>query len=107
LSREREPFTGFDDLKRACESSGQALIEVAHEARPDDILRGTQRDGTRFEMPTIVALIQAINHGTEHRSHINTVRTYLGLEPIEVDGWAYADAHEMIKTAPPTAEANV
>jgi uncharacterized damage-inducible protein DinB len=106
-SREREPFTGFDDLKSACESSGQALIGVANEASPDDILRGTMRDGARFEMPVIVALIQAINHGTEHRAHINTMRVYLGLEPVGVDGWAYADAHKMIQLTPPPAEANV
>ncbi len=35
LSREREPFTGFDDLRSAGESSGQALIEIAESAKPE------------------------------------------------------------------------
>ncbi len=60
------------------------------------MLRGAQQDGKRYEMAATVVLIQAINHATEHRSQINTIRTHLGLEPLDLDGWAYADAHGQI-----------
>ena len=100
LSREREAFTGFDDLRSACDSSGQALVEIAEQATTDDILRGIQRDGKHYEMPATVVLIQAINHATEHRSQINTMRTHLGLEPLDLDGWAYGSAHGQISLQP-------
>jgi uncharacterized damage-inducible protein DinB len=34
-------------------------------------------------------LLQAVNHGTEHRSQIATILTQLGVEPPEMDGWTY------------------
>lgn len=34
-------------------------------------------------------LLQAINHGTEHRSQIATILTQLGVEAPEMDGWTY------------------
>jgi uncharacterized damage-inducible protein DinB len=40
-------------------------------------------------MPVSLFLLQAVNHGTEHRSQIATVLTQLGVEPPEMDGWAY------------------
>jgi uncharacterized damage-inducible protein DinB len=107
LSREREPFTGFHDLRSTCERSGQALIEIAERAKPDDVLRGAQQDGKLYEMAATVVLIQAINHATEHRSQINTMRTHLGVEPLDLDGWAYGNAHGQISVSePPTPAAN-
>jgi uncharacterized damage-inducible protein DinB len=40
-------------------------------------------------MPVGLFLLQAINHGTEHRSQIATTLTQLGVEPPEMDGWGY------------------
>jgi uncharacterized damage-inducible protein DinB len=34
-------------------------------------------------------LLQAVNHGTEHRSQVATVLTQLGVEPPGMDGWTY------------------
>jgi uncharacterized damage-inducible protein DinB len=34
-------------------------------------------------------LIQAINHGTEHRSQVATILTQLGIQPPGMDGWTY------------------
>jgi uncharacterized damage-inducible protein DinB len=39
-------------------------------------------------VPTAVILVQAINHATEHRSHVATILTQLGIQPPEMDGWA-------------------
>ena len=49
-------------------------------------------------MPASLLLLQAVNHGTEHRSQIATVLTQLGIEPPEMDGWTYFFASgQMIK----------
>jgi len=105
--REQEPFPGFDELRGVCDASGQTLIDVAEQAKPDDVLRGKRRNGTGYEITGTVLLIQAINHSTEHRSQINTMLTHLGLEPLDLDGWAYGDAHGQISTSnPPVAVAS-
>jgi uncharacterized damage-inducible protein DinB len=34
-------------------------------------------------------MLQAIHHGNDHRTHICTALSVLGLEPPDIDGWAY------------------
>jgi uncharacterized damage-inducible protein DinB len=34
-------------------------------------------------------MLQAINHATEHRTHIATILTQQGVEPPVLDGWHY------------------
>ena len=36
-------------------------------------------------------MMQAINHATEHRTHVSTMITQLGLEPPDMAGWQYMD----------------
>ncbi len=52
--------------------------------------------------PLGIRLAQAIQHGTDHRSQICTALTSLGIEPPELDVWAYADAQGLL-TETPTA----
>ena len=44
---------------------------------------GTRRSGIR--------LTQAIHHGTDHRSQICTGLSALGIEPPEIDVWAFGE----------------
>ena len=48
-------------------------------------------------MPVSLFLIQAINHGTEHRSQIATILTQIGVEPPEMDGWTYFETSGQLK----------
>jgi uncharacterized damage-inducible protein DinB len=89
--RERQEFPGLELLRSISRQSGEALIEIADRMEPGTILRGTWR-GEPYEMPATIVLTQAINHATEHRSHINTVLTHLGIQPPELDAWAYNSA---------------
>lgn len=34
-------------------------------------------------------MLQAIHHGNDHRTHICTALTVLGVEPPDIDGWSY------------------
>ena len=43
-------------------------------------------------MPAMVLLIQAINHATEHRTHIKTILSQQGIQPPEVDSWTYVSS---------------
>jgi uncharacterized damage-inducible protein DinB len=45
-----------------------------------------------FHVPLGFRLAQAAHHGTDHRSQVCTALTTLGIEPPEIDVWAYGDA---------------
>ncbi len=51
-----------------------------------------------------VRLAQAIHHGTDHRSQVCTALTTLGIEPPEIDVWAYARASGRERAERRTAE---
>ena len=46
--------------------------------------------GQQWQLPKMVPLLQAIEHGTEHRTNITTVLQAGGIEAPQIDFWAYA-----------------
>lgn len=44
----------------------------------------------RIEMATWVPAAQFVDHGTDHRSHINTILATHGLETVDLQIWPYA-----------------
>jgi len=87
---ERTGFTSWKDLRERVRHSGTALIAIAEDVDTSRVLRAPYR-GEVHTIPAIVPLIQAINHATEHRFHIATILTHLGVEPPTVDGWKYGE----------------
>ena len=87
--KELTTFPGFDELRRRAERSGKELTAVAERADLSQIL---YLDGGTYEAPVIVVLIQAVNHGVDHRSQIATLLSQQGIELPDLDGWAYNDA---------------
>jgi uncharacterized damage-inducible protein DinB len=85
-----EPFPGFESIAARLAHGNARLEEAA--AQPDIArqvqVRGDDPPGT-WSMPVSLFLLQAINHGTEHRSQVATILTQLGVKPPEMDGWAY------------------
>ena len=49
-------------------------------------------EGWEFHQPAGLRLAQAIHHGTDHRSQVCTALTSQGIEPPEIDLWAYGEA---------------
>ena len=88
--RESDRWPGFASLAAAAEWSGQALIEVATNDPFGGILSGT-RGGQAYTLRAFIPLLQAINHATEHRAHVMTVLTQLGLTPPDLSAWRYND----------------
>lgn len=89
LLKELTTFPGFDELRRRAKRSGEELIKVAEQGELSKILH---LDGGTYDAPVIVVLIQAINHGIDHRSQIATLLSQQDIEPPELDAWAYNDA---------------
>ena len=82
-------FPGLDELRRRAELSGKELITIVEQRNLDQIF---YLDNGTYEAPAIIVLIQAINHGIDHRSQISTLLTQQGIEPPDLDGWSYNDA---------------
>jgi uncharacterized damage-inducible protein DinB len=78
------PWPGIDVLLERVRFTGDRLCEVAEEADPDALV-----DRGDVQVPSSVLLVQAINHATEHRAHAATILTQLGIQPPQVDGWAF------------------
>ncbi|MGH2531755.1 MAG: DinB family protein [Thermomicrobiales bacterium] len=78
------------DLRALAIRNGERLIAAAEQADMDRVLEGTWR-GEPYAILLSTFLIQAINHGTDHRSQIATTLTQQGVEPPRIDGWTYND----------------
>jgi uncharacterized damage-inducible protein DinB len=87
---EEDPFPGFEALADRLTHGDARLEEAATRAGEEHEVRVTGDDppGT-WRMPASLILLQAVNHGTEHRSQVATVLTQLGVQPPEMDGWTY------------------
>jgi uncharacterized damage-inducible protein DinB len=85
---EEGPFAGFESLREHALRSGEALLHIAERSAADRVLRGTYRDQP-YVMPASVLLVQAINHSTEHRSHIISILSQRGVEAPRLDGIGY------------------
>lgn len=86
---ESDPFPGFDELRRRVERAGKELIAMAEQADLDQVLH---LEGGTYDAEVIIVLIQAINHGDDHRSQIATLLSQQGIEPPCLDAWCYNDA---------------
>jgi uncharacterized damage-inducible protein DinB len=73
---------------------------LAHDADPDAIVTRHREDGSKSHAPLSVRLTQATQHGTDHRSQIATALTSLGIEPPDIDVWAYAWSRDRLSEDP-------
>lgn len=83
-----DELPGIEVLREQARLSGEGLIAVAATVDPAHILRETDR-GKSYEMPVIVPLMQAIHHAAEHRCHVATVLSQIGIQPPDLSVWAY------------------
>jgi uncharacterized damage-inducible protein DinB len=85
---EEGPFSGFDELHRRAEHSGNSLISIAEQGDLDQVF---YLDGGTYKSPAIIVLIQALDHGIDHRSQIATLMSIQNIEPPCLDAWCYND----------------
>jgi uncharacterized damage-inducible protein DinB len=65
---------------------------LAEPLDPEGWTTDTEEDGSECRATVGVIVAQVLNHGNEHRSQVNTILTTLGLEPPDVQAWAYGEA---------------
>ena len=56
---------------------------------PDEVVSVHRDDGSATHAPIGIRIAQILHHGTDHRSQICTALTQLGVEPPDIDLWAY------------------
>src|SRR5712691_11293874 len=83
-------FPGFDELKLRAERSGKELITASQQRDLGQILH---LDGGTYDAPAIIVVIQAINHGIDHRSQIATLLSQQAIELPDLDAWGYNDSN--------------
>jgi len=87
---ERNPFPGLDELRHSAQASGEALIEIAANDPYTDTLKANFQ-GEEHNLRAVVPLLQAIHHAHDHRTHISTILSQIGVEPPDLSLWTYGD----------------
>ncbi len=82
--------TPLGELIERAKQSGQSLQQVAANTPADSAVL-IEDEEELLELPANVVLLQALHHGSEHRTHITTIMGQLGIEPPSISGWAYND----------------
>jgi uncharacterized damage-inducible protein DinB len=99
-----EETMGLEELRTLMEANGAAWTSLlAGDLDGDLVVTRHRDDGTDSQAPLSVRLAQAVHHGTDHRSQICTALTALGIEPPEIDVWAFAQAGGRINVVPTPA----
>jgi uncharacterized damage-inducible protein DinB len=86
----RDQFPGFAVLKQVARWTGDELLALALAAQADSLVEETEPPVV-IRYPLASLMMQAINHSTEHRTHVSTIITQLGLEPPDMTGWGYME----------------
>jgi uncharacterized damage-inducible protein DinB len=87
-----ETEAGLDELRAAITANGadwQRLLAEDPDPERDIVENG---DGWNFHSPLGFRFAQVLEHGTDHRSQVCTALTSLGVEPPQIDLWAYGEA---------------
>jgi uncharacterized damage-inducible protein DinB len=87
------PRLTFPEMIESLRATGQGLIEWAGKVQAEDTVQVNWQDGTTRAVPKTILLTQAINHATEHREQVKAILTGLGIQPVDLQGWAYFEAH--------------
>lgn len=104
-------WPGFDELEAVVRSSAAGLIERARAVGGTRVV--VEDSGERVAIEANVILIQALNHGTDHRSQVCTILGVLGVldgpgalpgtgdgGQTIVDAWSWSDALGLARRLP-------
>jgi uncharacterized damage-inducible protein DinB len=82
------PPLSFAEMSESARHTGDGLVEWATRVGAEDVVQ-IDWDGELRDLPKSILLTQAINHATEHRAQIMAIMTQVGVEPPELDAWAF------------------
>jgi uncharacterized damage-inducible protein DinB len=99
-----EDSMSLPELHAAQEVNAARWVELLSAGPdPDTMVNVRWEDGSETRAPFGIRLAQALHHGTDHRSQVCTALTTLGIEPPNIDVWAYGEAVGRVVEVPPTA----
>ncbi|MGH2813427.1 MAG: DinB family protein [Actinomycetota bacterium] len=87
---DRDEGADLDQLKARVEEMGRLWERLLSE--PLDAERLMVLDKGAYEARASVIVTQALHHGSVHREQICAILTGFGMEPPDVQAWAYAEA---------------
>ena len=101
-SGQPEDTEDLAELERMVDDASKLWDEAAGgDFDPDRVISWiSQPSGDHCEAHAGMLVAQNLNHGNEHRAQIFTVLTTIGIEPPELDGWAYGWANGRFKETP-------
>ncbi len=92
--------TSLAELRLAVATNASAWAALlAAGIDPDEDVVERDLEG-EFHAPVGIRLAQVIHHGSDHRSQVCTALTSLGIEPPEIDVWAFAEAAGRTRAVP-------
>jgi uncharacterized damage-inducible protein DinB len=95
-----EDTTDLDELERRADENAEALGAV-----PVAAARATRLvilDQGAYEAEQRALVVQALHHGNAHREQICAILTGLGIQPPDIQAWAYAEATGHVRERSPT-----
>ena len=79
---------------------------LAKDLDPAGVVVRRRSNGSESHAPAGIRLAQALVHGADHRSHLATILTTLGVEPPDVDAWAYGESKGLVTEVPAPSAAS-
>jgi uncharacterized damage-inducible protein DinB len=95
-----EDTTDLDELQRRAEENAQIWERFL--SQPLEATRLIMLDQGAYEAEQSVLIVQALHHGNAHREQICAILTGLGIQPPDIQAWAYAQATGHARERSPT-----
>jgi uncharacterized damage-inducible protein DinB len=101
LTDEEEAALDLSAMRNLTERHGQAWTRIlTRELDPEAMVVVRRDDGSETHAPKSARIAQVLHHGTDHRSQVCTALSALGVEPPEIDVWAWGIASGRIRDVP-------
>jgi uncharacterized damage-inducible protein DinB len=91
--------SSLEDLALAAGDSGRALQAVA-DGEVAVLWESDVPTSDGYLVKPWTVLVQAINHGAEHRRQVCSILRALGVQPPRLDGWGFGEATGAVVRAP-------
>ena len=96
-----ERAMSLEELRAVVQEQASVWSALLAQGRdPAEMVVARRKDGTEGHAPLGIRLAQAIHHGTDHRSQICTGLTALGIEPPDIDVWAFGEQQGRVFDSP-------
>jgi len=92
LREDQEASRSFAELRERARRSSEAMIAFTEQVTPEQLQVIQLLDEGTYRAPLLVTVIQFVDHGIDHRTQICTALAQLGIQPPELDVWAYNEA---------------